>query len=141
LCARLAEATDLVPEQRAEGTALVDPDGELSDARLPAEGTVAHATLLLAEHLARELRKDPTRFVAEAEVAVFMRGAADSYGRYWRKAEREPGAETALAREALTQLARLGLVTLRDGAARARPALARYAVAEPIVKNSQLSLI
>jgi uncharacterized protein (TIGR02678 family) len=142
LCARLAEATDLISEQRAEGSALVDPDGELSDARLPAEGTVAHATLLLAEYLAGELRKDPTRFVAEAEIARFMRSAADSYGRYWRKAEREPGAETALAREALAQLVRLGLVSVRDGAAKARPALARYAVAQPMVQPTrQLSLV
>jgi uncharacterized protein (TIGR02678 family) len=142
LCARLAEATGLVPEQRAEGSALIDPDGELSDARLPAEGTVAHATLLVAEYLARALRDDATRFVPESEVAVFVREAADTYGRYWRKAEREPGAETALAREALEQLRRLGLVTLNQGTVRARPALARYAIAAPIVaEKRQLSLL
>jgi uncharacterized protein (TIGR02678 family) len=141
LCARLAEAANLVSEHRAEGSALVDPDGELSDARLPAEGTVAHATLLVAEQLARELSTDAERFVPEAEVALFLRAAADQYGRYWRKAEREPGAEVALARQALSQLERLGLVMLRDGGVRARPALARYAVAAPVVHKAQLSMV
>ncbi len=142
LCARLAEATQLVPEQRAEGSALVDPEGELSDARLPAEGTVAHATLLVAEHLAGALRDDPRRFVPESEVALFVRSAADTYGRYWRKAEREPGAEVSLSREALAQLVRLALVTVRDGAVRARPALLRYAVASPLLKKQgQISLL
>ncbi len=140
LATRLAAATGLVPEQRAEGTALIDPDGELSDARLPAEGTLAHATLLVAEHLATALRGEPERFIAEAEIAVFLRRAADTYGRYWRKAEREPGAEVHLARAALDELHKLGLVCFSDGGVRARPALARYAVAEPELRQAQLTL-
>ena len=140
LGARLAEALDLVPEQRAEGSALIDPDGELSDARLPSEGTLSHATLLVAEHLAGALRGDAERYVPEAQIALFLRRAADTYGRYWRKAEREPGAETALARAALEELQKLGLITLRDGGVRARPALARYALAAPVVGQAQLSL-
>ena len=141
LCARLAEATGLVPEQRAEGVALIDPGGELSDARLPAEGTLSHATLLVATHLSKELRDDPERFIPETQVAAFLRKAADTYGRYWRKAEREPGAEVALAREALGELQKLRLVSLREGCVRARPALSRYAVAEPLIKQTQLSLL
>jgi uncharacterized protein (TIGR02678 family) len=141
LCARLADATDLKPEQRAEGVALIDLDGELSDAKLPAEGTLSHATLLVAEHLAHALAGDPERFVPELQVAAFLRSAADRYGRYWRKAEREPGAEVALAREALQQLHKLGLITLRGGAVRARPALSRYALGEPELRSAQLSLV
>lgn len=57
LAARLAEATGLVAEQRAEGTALVDEGAELSDIALPAEGTESHATLLVAEYLAGRLRE------------------------------------------------------------------------------------
>jgi uncharacterized protein (TIGR02678 family) len=139
LAARLAEATDLRAEQRAEGAALVDADGELSDAQLPAEGTLAHATLLVAEYLVEAARGGAT-FVPEIEVAAYLRKAADTYGRYWRKAEREPGAEVALAREALGQLDKLKLIHVRDGAVRARPALARYSLGEPELKPAQLAL-
>ena len=56
MAARLADATGLVAEQRAEGTALTDDGAALSDLALPAEGTESHATLLVAEHLAQRLR-------------------------------------------------------------------------------------
>lgn len=141
LAARLCEAADLEAEQRAEGVALVDVDGELSDARLPAEGTLSHATLLVAEYLVEQSSRDRQRYVPESEVAAFVRRAADEFGRYWRKAEREPGAELALARAALAQLQRLKLIVLREGAVRARPALARYALGTPIFKANQLSLV
>lgn len=141
LCARLRDATDLLPEQRAEGVAMVDPNGELSDARLPAEGTLSHATLLVAEFLVAEAKRDPLRRVPETEVALFLRRAADTFGRYWRKREREPGAEVELTREVLEQLVRLRLVTLSDGSVRARPALARYGLGEPITQQAQLSLL
>ena len=55
MAARLCEATGLVAEQRAEGLALVDETGALTDVAMPAEGTEAHATLLVAEFLARRL--------------------------------------------------------------------------------------
>jgi uncharacterized protein (TIGR02678 family) len=141
LCARLAEATDLVVEQRAEGVAMIDPEGELSDTRLPAEGTLSHATLLVAEHLLEALSDDDQRFVPESQVAAFLRTAADKYGRYWRKKEREPGAETELARAALQQLLMLKLVAVREGAVRALPALARYRLGEPELRQAQLSLV
>lgn len=142
LAARLAEAADLAPEQRAEGSALVDAEGELSDVLLPAEGTLSHATLLVAEYLAEQLRSDPARYVPEVELAMFVRRAADSFGRYWRKAEREPGSETALTREVLAALEKLRLVSFSDGYVRARPALARYGLGEPQLKPArQLGLL
>jgi uncharacterized protein (TIGR02678 family) len=142
LATRLAEAADLEPEQRAEGVALIDPEGELSDVQLPAEGTLSHATLLTAEYLAEQLRKDATRYVPELEVAVFLRQAADEYGRFWRKAEREPGSEKALTREVLSALEKLRLVSWRDGFVCARPALARYGLGEPRMQPArQLGLL
>jgi uncharacterized protein (TIGR02678 family) len=57
MAARLCEATGLTPESRAEGQALVDADGELTDVAMPAEGTEAHATLLVADFLARGCRQ------------------------------------------------------------------------------------
>lgn len=139
---RLRLATGLEPEQRAEGMAMVDPQGELTDAALPAEGTGAHATLLVADYLAQRSREDPQRRIPESEVAVFLRKAADEYGRFWRKAAREPGAEEELAREALGRLAALKLVVLTDAGIVARPALSRFAIAAPAVQSpSQPSLL
>src|SRR5690606_35469817 len=56
MASRLCEATGLVAEQRAEGLALVDEEGALTDVAMPAEGTEAHATLLVAEFLAARQR-------------------------------------------------------------------------------------
>jgi uncharacterized protein (TIGR02678 family) len=130
MAARLAQGAGLVPELRAEGLALVDEDGELSDKRLPAAGTLAHATLLLAEHLAGSARHDPQRLHSMHELAAFIRVAADRYGRYWRKEARAPGAEAELAVQAVDCLEALKLVQRVRGSVWARPALLRYAVRE-----------
>jgi uncharacterized protein (TIGR02678 family) len=131
LAARLCEACGLVPEQRAEGVALVDENGELTDTSLPAEGTASHITLLVAEYLAGINRKEPGRWIAESEVAAFIQQATAEYGRYWRKAAREPGAETELARDALGRLAMLRLIKRSGDAVEPLPALMRFALGEP----------
>ncbi len=130
MAARLAAATGLVPELRAEGLALVDEEGELSDRQLPAVGTLAHAMLLLAEHLAEASRDDPQRLHSMHELAAHLRTAADRYGRYWRKEVRAPGAEAELATQAVDGLEALHLVRRVQGSISARPALMRYAVRE-----------
>lgn len=138
LAARLADFSGLVPEQRAEGLALIDPGGELSDAPLPAEGTEAHVTLLLTQELAQRARAAPGRAVAETELHAFVRACADEYGRYWRKSARDPGAERELCTLALRQLAALKLIRRDEGTVTARPALQRYALGEPILKQATL---
>ena len=130
MAARLAAAAGLVPELRAEGLALIDEGGELSDRQLPAVGTLAHATLLLAEHLAEASRDDPQRLHSMHELAAYLRTAADRYGRYWRKEARAPGAEAELAALAVECLEALNLVRKVQGSVWARPALMRYAVRE-----------
>ena len=140
MSARLCEATGLKAEQRSEGTALVDPDGELTDEALPAEGTLHHVTLLLAQHLAERARAGAEQGMAASEVAVFVREACDKYGRYWRKSAREPGAEAELASDALARLVALKLVYRQGNVVRARPALLRYAVGAAQVVQSTLSL-
>ena len=127
---RLARAAGLVPELRAEGTALVDADGELSDEQLPAVGTEAHVTLLVAEHLAAAERERPGALCSAVELAAFVGAAADRYGRYWRKTAREPGAEQELAEQAVRRLERLKLVRRVAGGVEARPALLRYGIRE-----------
>ncbi len=129
LASRICDATGLTPEQRAEGLALSDENGQLTDVSMPAEGTEAHATLLVAEHLAetlRDLRKPA--LLTDAAVAAFLRGAVVQYGRYWRKSAREPGAEVELAEIALDKLHRLQLIARADGEIRALPAITRFAI-------------
>lgn len=138
LCARLAEACGLVPEQRAEGVALIDASGELTDTALPAEGTASHVTLLVAEYLAGVEKSEPGRWIAESEIAAFITRVTPEFGRYWRKAAREPGAEMELARDALARLAMLRLVDRRDAAVTLLPALARFALGEPELKKKEM---
>lgn len=138
LAARLAEFTGLLPEQRSEGVALIDEDGSLTDAMMPAEGTEAHVTLLVAEHLAAHARSEPGLAVTELALQHHVRLMAASFGRYWKKDAREPGAERGLVRQAVDQLEALKLVR-RDGAAViARPALLRYSLAEPRLTQTSL---
>lgn len=137
MAARLREATGLAAEQRAEGLALVDEDGALTDVAMPAEGTEAHATLLVAERLAGGLRTGGApAAVTPDEVAAFLAEARGRYGRYWRKSAREPGAEHELARTALQRLAQLRLIDWRGGAVHALPALARFALGEAEVRGA-----
>ncbi|HCN89446.1 MAG TPA: TIGR02678 family protein [Oxalobacteraceae bacterium] len=141
LATRLCDASGLLPEQRAEGLALVDESGDLTDTAMPAIGTASHITLLVAEFLAKELadprRTDPVRAIAESEIAVFIMQSTAEYGRYWSKAAREPGAEKELARDALRRLAMLRLIEWRDAVVRPLPALARFALGAPELKDSE----
>jgi uncharacterized protein (TIGR02678 family) len=125
---RLGRAAGLVPELRAEGTALVDGDGELTDEQLPAVGTEAHVALLVAEHMASLARERPGTPCSLVEIAAYVGTAAERYGRYWRKAAREPGAEQELAVQAVDRLERLKLVRRTAGGVEARPALLRYGI-------------
>jgi uncharacterized protein (TIGR02678 family) len=96
---------------------------------MPAEGTEAHATLLVAEYLAQALRHAPKPpLLTEAAVKAFVRGAVDRYGRYWRNSAREPGAEGELAEIALDKLHRLQLIARADGAVRPLAAITRFAL-------------
>ncbi|MFR9673313.1 TIGR02678 family protein [Streptomyces sp. TR06-5] len=132
LTARIGELTGLVAEVRAEGIAMVDPLDDLTDVRMPEQGTHGHITLLLAEHLAQAGRP-----VEPAELAARVRELAAEHGSFWSKAAREPGAEPELVEQALTKLTALGLVARTDQGVVPRPALARYAVGEAVVREAQ----
>ena len=134
---RISDATGLLPEPRAEGIAMVDPHDELTDVRMPEQRTDGHVTLLLAEYLAGKGRAPRT------ELLAFVRRAAQAHATYWRKGVTEPGAETELLDIALDKLTALRLVEVdtevtRDGAGaviRSRPAIARFALAEPVIRE------
>jgi uncharacterized protein (TIGR02678 family) len=145
MAARLGEATGLVPESRAEGLALVDDGGALTDVAMPAEGTEAHATLLVADFLARGCRRPrpngaadvqgPAAPVRMAGVADFLREARTQFGRYWRKSARVAGAEAELAEIAVERLEKLDLVERRGDTVHPLPALARFALGEAEVRG------
>jgi len=138
MAARLCEATGLAAEQRAEGLALTDEAGTLTDVAMPAEGTDAHVTLLVAEHLASRARNDGAGAITTDDaVAAFVRSATERYGRFWRKSAREPGAERELAQIALERLHKLQLIARADGRLRALPAIARYALGDAAVQPAR----
>jgi uncharacterized protein (TIGR02678 family) len=128
---RIAEASGLIPEMRAEGIAMVDPEDELTDVRMPEQRTDGHVTLLVAEHLAG--REQATLDGLRA----FVRQAAAEHVTYWRKGVAEPGAETELLATALEKLSALRLVELDGHVVRSRPALARFALAEPTIRETR----
>jgi uncharacterized protein (TIGR02678 family) len=131
LTRRLCEATGLVAELRAEGVALVDPDDQLTDLRMPEQGTDGHATLLLAEQLAIKGAADV------AALRRLVKRLAKENASYWRKTAGEPGAEKGLVVEALDRLVGLGLVRVTgdgpEAVAHPLPALRRFAVATPTI--------
>jgi uncharacterized protein (TIGR02678 family) len=134
---RISEATGLLPELRAEGIAMVDPDDELTDVRMPEQRTDGHVTMLIAEYLAGKER------APRAELLAFVQKAAQAHVGYWRKGVTDPGAEVELLEVALEKLTALRLVDIdievtRDGTGtviRSRPAIARFALAEPTIRE------
>ncbi len=137
MAARLCDATGMAPEQRAEGLALTD-EGTLTDIAMPAEGTEAHVTLLVAEYLAEQCREHGAGVTAtNGAIAAFIRSATDRYGHYWRKSAREPGAERELTQIALDRLNNLRLIA-RDGETiRPLPAIARFSLGSVQAQTSQ----
>lgn len=131
LTARITELTRLVPEVRAEGIAMVDPYDDLTDVRMPEQGTHGHITLLLAEYLAAA--PGP---VSAGELQGRVRELALEHGEFWSKTAKQPGAESELVERALGKLTALRLVhRTSEGLVAPRPALARFAVGDPVIRE------
>ncbi len=128
---RIEEASGLIPEMRAEGIAMIDPEDELTDVRMPEQRTDGHVTLLVAEYLAG--REEATL----DELHAFVRRAAAKHVTYWRKGVTEPGAETELLAIALEKLSALRLAELDGHVVRSRPAIARFALDEPTIRETR----
>jgi uncharacterized protein (TIGR02678 family) len=152
LTRRISELTGLVAEIRAEGIAMVDPDDDLTDVRMPDTGTDGHVTLLLAEYLAGRLggnavvepgggvAPDGLQPVEEEQLCRFVRSLTDEHKSYWRRAAQEPGAEALLVETALERLTALRLVRRGPEGVTPLPALARYALADPMIMESRAQL-
>ncbi|GAB3812779.1 hypothetical protein GCM10027605_55250 [Micromonospora zhanjiangensis] len=135
---RITQLTGLVGEVRAEGVAMVDPADELTDVRMPAEGMQSHLTLLLAERISTA-GGDGLRV---SELHRHTRELARAHRSYWRKHATDPGAEVELVATATEALRALKLVSVEPGddpLVVARPAIARYALAEPTVRDTRAS--
>lgn len=130
---RIEEATGLLPEVRAEGVAMVDPEDQLTDIRMPEQRTDGHVTLLVAEFLATRLDADDG--ATRDELLAFVRQAAVQHASFWRKGVTEPGAEAELLDLALDKLFALRLVEPRPGVVRPLPAIARYALDQPTIRE------
>lgn len=106
-------------EARAEGVMAVDPDGDLSDVRFPQTGTVGHAALLLADHLAQRGEVSLRRDALVGLVAAF----AVEHRSYWSRKADNPD---RLTDEALALLADHRLVEVDGDEVVVLPAAARY---------------
>jgi uncharacterized protein (TIGR02678 family) len=145
LIKRISELTGLIAEVRAEGIAMVDPDDELTDVRMPEVGTDGHVALLITEHLAAHAaghdgqdRADHTSAeesesppFAQVDLYELVRRLAGEHQAYWRRSAREVGAEVVLVEHALERLVALRLVRREPGLVHVLPALARYGLAAP----------
>jgi uncharacterized protein (TIGR02678 family) len=117
------EFLGLQSEIRAEGVALLDPQGELSDLEFPGSGTVSWAALLLLEHLVQR----PGDHEISAELIDTTLGElTERYRKAWA-AQYTDAPE--LLREAVTGLLhRMRLIEpAGEGYWRLLPASARYA--------------
>ncbi|HEX4701619.1 MAG TPA: TIGR02678 family protein, partial [Pseudonocardiaceae bacterium] len=131
---RIEDVTGLVAEMRAEGVAMVDPDDDLTDVRMPEQRTDGHVTLLVAEYLAQRAAADEP--VPVDRLRAYVRKQAREHETYWRRGVTEPGADAELLAIALDKLRALRLVADVAGeppAVIGRPAIARYAVRAPTV--------
>ncbi|HEY3872283.1 MAG TPA: TIGR02678 family protein [Actinocrinis sp.] len=138
---RINELTGLVAELRAEGVAMADPDDELTDVRMPEQGTDGHVTLLLAAHLAGARHPQPV-----SDLVDLVRRLAGEHRTYWRKTATEPAAAADLVAQALARLEALDLVETvyvveQGGGGREavlpKPAIARYALAAPTIRKAE----
>lgn len=133
---RIRDATDLVPEIRAEGIALLDLRGNMSDLGLPEEGTDGHLALLTAEFLANRLRQDSATVVGFSALCAHTAELIAEH-RHWRKDVRLPGADRVLTETTIGRLEALRLLRRLDGAVKPLPAIARYALAISAKEESE----
>jgi uncharacterized protein (TIGR02678 family) len=128
---RLSLGTGLVVELRSEGLALCDPDGSCSDVAMPADGTDAHVTLLVADLLAHADGDVPDR----PSIERFVAEAATRYGKYWRRSAQGEAGARELTSIALHRLSQLKLITVEGDSIGVLPALSRYKLGEPDIRH------
>lgn len=121
---RITEATGLVPEVRAEGIAMLDPEDRLTDVRMPEGGAPGHLALLVATRLA------DVGQMSRSQVVGYVDELCQSHATLWGSTIRaRPRPE--LAAEAIDRLHALSLVRIDVDEVVARPVLLRFRLGEP----------
>jgi uncharacterized protein (TIGR02678 family) len=147
----IEEAVGLVAEVRVEGVALLDPMGELTDAKMPDTGTVGHATLLIAEFLADHgksarpsdttgdrsasgsdaaltFSQTPITTVPVETLTAHLAKLARQHQSHWRKNVTDPAQTELVLNEVLDRLEMLRLVRRKDSSIQPLPAIHRFTV-------------
>ena len=75
---RVEERTGLLAEVRAEGLAMVDPNDELTDVRMPEVGTDGHVALLITEHLSSRMDEQSGRHAPNRSFTASSGGSPTS---------------------------------------------------------------
>jgi len=123
---RVAAATGLIPERRAEGTACIERDRWLTDLPFPARSARKQAALLLCEELARRLAASEPE-LASAELRAWMRRLLVRHGDSLGRSPDDPAEVDELLGSALEILVGIGAAAHGDaGGVRALPLCARF---------------
>ena len=139
---QIKQATGLEPEVRAEGIAMLDVRGDMTDVGLPEEGTDGHLTLLLAEYLADRLRRDSGAIVGFNALCAHTATLISEHRRHWRKDVGEHGASRILTEATIERLMAMRLIRRLPDGVQPLPAIARYALAdEPAEPEPDLQLL
>lgn len=126
----LQAGTGLIPEIRAEGIALTDPETGLTDLRMPEEGTDGHAALLLADYYAAHLRSPRAgSAIPYSQSEQHLRQCAKQHAHRWRRDTRDPAGLRSLHRSVVHRLCALQLLTHCGDELHPQPAIARYRIA------------
>lgn len=138
LVSELCHATGLIAEQRQEGIALVDDNQDMSDFRLPQEGTEGHAALLICERLSQAL-KEGRKSIPHSEIEAFLGEQAKIKGKSWRQDTQTAEGLRLLCHHILDRLEALGLLKQSADSLEALPAIARYALREKEKNNGDVN--
>ena len=130
LLRRIEEATGLIPEVRAEGIAMLDDRGDVTDLEMPKDGTEGHFTLLVAEFLAQQIREQRSVRVGIGRLHEHASALVREHSKHWRRSVQEPGAEECLIADALGRLEGLRLIAHDGEFMIPRPAIARYGIGD-----------
>jgi uncharacterized protein (TIGR02678 family) len=130
ICKEIEQATGLVTELRSEGLAMVDPGLNITDRKMPQEGTQGHHTLLLATYLAGHLKRRGSVAVPRAKVEQETVRLIKKYKRHWSNQATRAGHERALTDEALECMRALRLLRVTEVGVVPLAPIARYAVGE-----------
>ncbi|WP_354643294.1 DUF2398 family protein [Kitasatospora camelliae] len=129
----LADLLGLEAEVRSEGVALLDPAEELTDLALPGTGVPARAAVLLVGQLVEELRPlpeeaaPPAVLVPDALIDGALGDIVDDHGLRAGLGPEYLADRTALRREVLGLLDRMGLIARAGRGWVLRAPAARYA--------------